>query len=192
MKKLTIFKSEFLSTTINERNFGVMVTRLKTVLLLLLVLSTSGCYSFGKGFASRTLENLQNEDTRQCEIRGGLFGGISSLQEDGATVKVLIIHGIGTHRSGHATTIIENISSALDLTVFSRPKIVNIMNPANPAQRLSNMRVMNTRNKAGSQTISFYELTWSDITTERKRGLDFDTSGEFTPVSYTHLTLPTS
>ncbi|MFZ1202042.1 MAG: hypothetical protein WAO07_17870 [Desulfobacterales bacterium] len=159
--------------------FPGRLTVLKNLVLLLIMVSAAGCYSFGRGVASRAIESLEREDNRQCEIRGSLFGGISSLLEDEKIVKVLIVHGIGTHRPGHATTIIENISGTLGLTVFSRPKNINILNPANPQQRLSNLRIVNTRNPGGSQKVFFYELTWSDITAERKRLLDFDTSGDF-------------
>ncbi|MFZ0134225.1 MAG: hypothetical protein WAK95_16920 [Desulfobacterales bacterium] len=159
--------------------FSWRLTALARLALLLMMASAAGCYSFGRGVASRALESMEREDTRQCEIRGSLFGGISSLLEDQKIVKILIVHGIGTHRPGHATTIIENISGALGLTVFSRPKNVNILNPADPQQRLSNLRIMGARNEDGSQKVFFYELTWSDITTGRKRLLDFDTSGDF-------------
>jgi hypothetical protein len=157
-----------------EPNFSGRFPTLKNlVLLLMMMLSVSGCYSFGRGVASRAFENLEREDTRQCEIRGSRFGGISSYLNDDSLVKVLIIHGIGTHRPGHSAIIIENISRTLGLTVFSRPKNVNIMNPDNPAQRLANLRIMHTRKEDGSQKVVFYELTWSDINAERKKNTGF-------------------
>ncbi|MGA8279945.1 MAG: hypothetical protein WB853_03535, partial [Desulfobacterales bacterium] len=112
-----------------EPNFSGRFPTLKKLVLLLMMLSASGCYSFGRGVASRVFENREREDTRQCEIRGSRFGGISSYLNDDSLVKVLIIHGIGTHRPGYSAIIIENISRTLGLTVFSRPKNVNIMNP---------------------------------------------------------------
>ena len=162
-----------------EPNFSGRLTALIQLILLMMMVSAAGCYSFGRGVASRAFENLEREDTRQCEIRGSRFGGISSYLNDDSLVKVLIIHGIGTHRPGHSAIIIENISRTLGLTVFSRPKNVNIINPDNPAQRLANLRIMHTRNEDGSKEVVFYELTWSDITAERKKILDFDTSGEY-------------
>lgn len=152
---------------------------MKKLLFVVLMLSLTGCYSFGRGVASRVIENLEREDTRQCEIRGSQFNGIASYLDKGEVVKVLVVHGIGTHRPGHSAIISENIARSLGLYNFSKPKDVAIMNPGNPAQRLANLRIITMRNPDGSRTLVFYELTWSDITAERKRVLDFDTSGEF-------------
>lgn len=144
-----------------------------------MMLSVSGCYSFGRGVASRVIENLESEDTRQCEIRGSQFNGISSYLSDGEVVKVLIVHGIGTHRPGHSAVISESIARSLGLNVFSRHKDINIMNLRNPEQRLANLRIKSMRNADASKKVVFYELTWSDITAERKKVLDFDTSGQY-------------
>jgi len=152
---------------------------MKKLLFVVLMLSLTGCYSFGRGVASRVIENLEKEDTRQCEIRGSQFNGIASYLDKGEVVKVLVVHGIGTHRPGHSAIISENIARSLGLHNFSKPKDVAIMNPGNSAQRLANLRIITMRNPEGSQKLVFYELTWSEITAERKRVLDFDTSGEF-------------
>lgn len=152
---------------------------MKKLLLILMMLSVSGCYSFGRGVASRVIENLESEDTRQCEIRGSQFNGISSYLSDGEVVKVLIVHGIGTHRPGHSAVISESIARSLGLNVFSRHKDINIMNLRNPEQRLANLRIKSMRNADASKKVVFYELTWSDITAERKKVLDFDTSGQY-------------
>ena len=152
---------------------------MKKLLLILMMLSVTGCYSFGRGVASRVIENLASEDTRQCEIRGSRFNGISSYLADGEVVKVLIVHGIGTHRPGHSAIISENIASSLGLNILSKHKDINIMNLRNPEQRLANLRIKGMRNADASKRVVFYELTWSDITAERKKVLDFDTSGQY-------------
>ena len=156
---------------------------MKKLLIIALLLPITGCYSFGRGIASRVVEALDTEtrkqDTRQCEIRGSFFDGVSSYLEDGKMVKVLYVHGIGTHRPGHSTVIRENIARSLELDVFTRHKDVAIMNPDNPEQRLANLRIIVMRDADASKRLVFYELTWSEITFERKRVLDFDTSGEY-------------
>jgi hypothetical protein len=152
---------------------------MKKLLLILMMLSVTGCYSFGRGVASRVIETLESEDTRQCEIRGSQFNGISSYLSDGEVVKVLIVHGIGTHRPGHSAIISENIASSLGLNIFWQHKDINIMNLRNPEQRLANLRIKGMRNADASKKLVFYELTWSDITAERKKVLDFDTSGQY-------------
>ena len=118
-------------------------------------------------------------ETRQCEIRGGIFPGISAYLDKGETVKVLVVHGIGTHRPGHSAVISEGIAHSLGLSVFSNPADADILNPRDPSQRLANLRTTRMRNPEGSRRLILYELTWSDITAARKRVLDFDTSGEY-------------
>mgnify|MGYP006288917909 CR=1 FL=1 len=154
---------------------------MKKLLIIVLLLSTTGCYSFGRGVASSVMETLDQEgrDARQCEIRGSVFNGISSYLDEGETVRVLYVHGIGTHRPGHSAVISENIARTLGLQVFSRPSDVAVMNPDNPEQRLANLRITIMRDPDASRKLIFYELTWSEITAERKRVLDFDTSGEY-------------
>jgi hypothetical protein len=154
---------------------------MKKLLIIVLLLSTTGCYSFGRGVASSVMETLDQEgrDARQCEIRGSVFNGISSYLDEGEMVKVLYVHGIGTHRPGHSAVISENIARTLQLQVFSGPSDVSVMNPDNPEQRLANLRITVMRDPDAARKLIFYELTWSEITADPKRVLDFDTSGEY-------------
>ena len=66
-----------------EKSAGFIGTApMKQLLIIALLLSMTGCYSFGRGVASRVMESLdRNQDTRQCEIRGSFFNGISSYLE---------------------------------------------------------------------------------------------------------------
>jgi hypothetical protein len=151
----------------------------RAILLLMVMVSASGCYSLGRGVASRVVEHLEAQDTRQCSIIGTRFNGIASYFDEGGVVKVLMVHGIGTHRPGHSALISENIARALGLDIFSRARDFSIMNPQKPEQRLANLRIFTMRNADASRQVVFYELTWSEITAERKQVLDFDRSGEF-------------
>lgn len=153
----------------------------RKLLIGVLLLAATGCYSFGRGVASRVVETLDMErgETRQCEIRGGIFPGISAYLDKGETVKLLVVHGIGTHRPGHSAVISEGIAHSLGLSVFSNPADADILNPRDPSQRLANLRTIRMRNPEGSRRLVLYELTWSGITAARKRVLDFDTSGEY-------------
>jgi hypothetical protein len=42
------------------------------------------------------------------------------------------------------------------------------MNPRKPGQRLANFRIFTKRNTDASRKIVFHELTWYEITAERK------------------------
>ena len=90
-----------------------------TVLALLSLLALAGCESFGRGVTQAVLEGTgePTEDKRSCEIEGRPFTGIApylAAQEklppfgegvgDRPEVKVLYVHGIGTHVPGDGTT----------------------------------------------------------------------------------------
>jgi hypothetical protein len=129
---------------------------MRKLLIGVLLLAMTGCYSFGRGVASRVVETLDTErgETRQCEIRGGMFRGISAYLDKGETVKVLIVHGIGTHRSrplgryhrGHRA--LPRADGVLQPVRCGRP------GPRDPAQRLANLRISRGRNPEASRQIS--------------------------------------
>lgn len=138
----------------------------------------SGCSSFGKGVAEAILEKQEKKDTRQCVISGEKFKGIDYAFNKGNTVKILMIHGVGTHRDGYSTRLRENLAKALDLTVISkRPKDITLINPDDKKTELGNLRVIRMQNEERSKNLIFYELTWSSITATEKKILSYDSSG---------------
>ena len=106
----------------------------KPLLLLPLLLLQSACSSFGEGLM-RGLVNRETEDTRQCYVRGPSFDGIEQRidattrpgpKQDG-DVKVLMVHGIGTHLPGYSTRLAENLARELNLDVVDRtPKVISL------------------------------------------------------------------
>ena len=109
---------------------------LKKYIALLLIWNLAGCSSFGRGVAEAILDKDTEVDTRQCEIRGGKFAGIESYFSKGEAVKVLMIHGVGTHHPGYSARIRDNLSKALNLTVLSRsPKDIILVNPDDPVRK---------------------------------------------------------
>ena len=175
----------------------------KTLLILPLLLLQAGCSSFGEGLA-RGLVNQESEDTRQCYVRGPSFDGIDQMI-DAATgagsgqdrdVKVLMVHGIGTHLPGYSTRIAENLARELELDVVDRtPKIIHLRLQINQqlydalkargkirgAQGDPNgtVTVQRYRNQSGTRSLTFYELTWSDITEPDKQVMNPDSSGTY-------------
>ena len=107
---------------------------MRATFLLLLLLSLAGCGSFGEGLM-RGLVQQENKDTRQCYVRGPAFDGIDQMIEMSAQpgtaqdgdIKVLMVHGIGTHLPGYSTRIAENLARELGLDVVERtPKVVTL------------------------------------------------------------------
>ena len=152
----------------------------------------------------RGLVNQEKEDTRECYVRGPGFDGIEQSVDATAEgeaklhgeVKVLMVHGIGTHLPGYSTRLAENLARELDLNVVDRtPKTVSLrLNvPPKVFEELKAQGVMRGelgdsngflmtqryRSKDGTRAMSFYELTWSEITEPDKSVINYDSSGEY-------------
>lgn len=152
----------------------------KTVFLFFFCLLLGGCESFGRGFASEILhysENIQVVN-QECIATGYRVNGIAEEIKSPQPVKILMIHGIGTHYPGYSELLQQNLSFALGLDVFStQGKNVELRNPERPQERLGNLRLTFMRDKGGNRRILFYELTWSEITAQQKKMLVYDYSG---------------
>ncbi len=150
----------------------------------------AGCESFGRGAAEAVLQasNKPGEDTRLCDVEGRPFGGIEpylakqkSLPPFGEgvgqrpEVKVLYVHGIGTHEPGHGTALMTNLANALSLNVRSpRPKRIVLAAPQFPNKTLGELRITRLTDEHRQQDMLFFELTWSSITQPDKDILAFD------------------
>lgn len=154
---------------------------MKKILLMISIFYLSGCAAFGRGVAEAVLDKSNKEDNRKCEIQGDRVRGIEYYFNQGKTVKVMMIHGVGTHTPGYATRIRENLAKNLDLTVFSRnPKNITLINPDDGKTAIGNLQVIRMQNTERTKDLIFYELTWSDITTPQKKILSYDYSGQYT------------
>lgn len=153
---------------------------LKKLIIILTLFLASGCTSFGKGIAEAFLDSSKKTDTRACEVKGNTFDGINQAFEKTPTVKVLMIHGVGTHQPGYSTRIQENLIKELGLTVLSRrDKNITLINPSDGKTEIGNLRVSRMSNEDNSKDLIFYELTWSDITSLEKKILSYDVSGAY-------------
>ena len=151
------------------------------LLSFLIVILLSGCASIGKGAAEAVLEKSENEDTRQCQVWGKPFMGIEAdlAQKDGET-KVLFVHGVGDHIPGYTTEFLEKLAKELNLNARSEgQKNIELNTPLIPGKALGNLRITHLLNEKTRKELTFYELTWSEITRQEKALLDFDTSGEY-------------
>ncbi len=148
-------------------------------ILLLTVFFLAACSSFGRGMVEALLDRSEEEKSlKQCEIRGQSFEGIATYLEQDKTVKVLMIHGVGTHYAGYSGRIQENLAKDLNLTVFSRrSKNITLISPKDRKTDIGNLRVTRMQTADRKKTLLFYELTWSIITSPEKQILAYDYSG---------------
>lgn len=171
---------------------GTRGARRLAVALLLLSPVLAGCESFGRGLASaiidRTRSTGESVDTRLCEVQGRPFPGIEpvlaeqdALPPIGAMgaerpqLKVLYVHGIGTHEPQHALALIENLQRSLGLDVRApRSKRIELVSPLFPNETVGELNVWRLTNQARGRDLVFYELTWSSINQPAKDALAFD------------------
>ena len=149
--------------------------------VLLIILFVSACSSLGKGIAEAVLENDNAPSTLQCDIRGDKFDGINQYFANGKEVKVLIIHGVGTHQSGYSGRIRDNLCKKLDLHIVSRcPKNITLIDPNDKKTVIGTLRVSRAQSKDLKKNILFYELAWSETTIAQKQILKYDMAKENT------------
>jgi hypothetical protein len=149
-----------------------------------------GCASFGRGVTEALLEQTgeQAEDTRLCDVEGRPFTGIEPFlrRQDalppfgdavGARpqVKIVYVHGIGTHAPGHSIGLQSNLAKALRLdTRAPRPKRILPTVPQLAGQTLGEINVSRLTDTKRQRDLVFYELTWSPITQPDKELIAFD------------------
>ena len=165
------------------------------VAVLLSLLLLSGCESFGRGVAQAVWERARGEtkDTRNCEVEGRPFAGVEpylaeqdKLLPFGASVgdrpevKVLYVHGIGTHAPGHGTALRQNLARSLGLDIRApRQKRIVIAHPQFPNWDLGEINISRLTDQSHKRDLLFYELTWSPITQPDKDLLAFDKEQDY-------------
>ena len=152
----------------------------------------AGCAGFGEGVTRALLAETQEpgEDTRLCEISGPAFTGILPMLERQAgypplgqagperpVLKLIMVHGVGTHVPGYGARLAANLAQALGLTVIApEPKEFTIEAPAFPGEALGDLTVTRHTNAARDREMLFFELTWSPISQPAKEGYAFDST----------------
>lgn len=149
-------------------------------LFLLLTIFLSGCTSISKGVTQAILEKTESEDTRICQVQGKPFTGIEpGLIKKEGEAKVLMVHGVGDRDPGYSTQFLEKLAKELNLNSRSGdPKNITLAAPLFPDQSLGNLRITRLLNEDVGKKLTFYELTWSEISRAEKALLAFDNSGE--------------
>jgi len=168
----------------------------RKILLAAALLLLAGCQSFGRGVAEAVLEasGRSGEDTRRCEVVGPPFEGLESyLRAQEALppigqagpgrrqLKILYVHGIGTHLPGHGTALADNLGRALGLAVTApRSKRIVIESPLGGGEVLGEINVTRMVDERRQRDAAFYELTWSPINRRAKEAIVFDQRSYFT------------
>jgi hypothetical protein len=155
----------------------------------------AGCASFGEGLARGVMAQTEEpvEDSRMCEVSGPAFSGILPLLERQAgypplgqagperpILKVIMVHGVGTHVPGYGARISANLARALGLSVMApEPKEFPIEALAFPGETLGALNVTRYTNVARDREMLFFELTWSPISQAAKDGYGFDNTAVY-------------
>src|SRR3954447_20168079 len=165
------------------------------IVAVLPLLTLAGCESFGRGVTQAVMEGAQGDetDTRNCEVEGRPFPGIAPYLEaqvklppfgepvgDRPEVKVLYVHGIGTHMPGDGTTLRQTLAKSLGLDIRApRPKRIVIASPDFPGQALGEINITRMTDAERGRDLLLYELTWSPITQPDKDLLAFDKEQDY-------------
>jgi hypothetical protein len=167
-------------------------TRLFSLLALFSLLG--GCASFGEGLGRGVLSGFQSSadaDNLACEVSGAPFQGIEGAlrSQDGqgpigetpaakrSVVKVMMVHGIGSHHPGYSGRTTANLTAALGLDVQApQVKSIEIPSALDPTASLGTLTLQRFSDGARERELLVYELTWSRISDPARANLRFDTS----------------
>lgn len=158
------------------------------VILAIACCSLSGCASFGRGVTEAMLQKSDKEDDRACFIRGRSFAGLEKyiIEQDANSgesrkvLKVLMVHGIGSHQPGYSTRLAENLARKLQLPrVQEKFKEIELVSTNYPGSDHANLRATRYLDQTGAREMIFFELTWDPIVEAEKQNISFDNSGEY-------------
>ena len=162
--------------------------------MLVAALSLAGCAGLGEGLGRAVLSQIEGDpgaDTRACEIQGAPFNGILvALQaQDGqgrigdtpasqrSAVKLMIVHGVGSHHPGYSGRTVANLTGELGLNVVSpQIKSVDLIDADFPGESIGTLTAQRFTDDAGERELVVYELTWSRISDHARANLRFDGS----------------
>ena len=174
------------------RLLSLEIPMIRFLIIFLLLPLLSGCSGFTQGVVQGILEHQsqEREDTRACIVDGVALQGLAPLLErqrdytgiqtkdpTRPTLKVIYVHGIGTHYPGHTAQLVEGLAESLSLTVRSpRAKYVELVSPDDPTVSLGELNVTRLTDPERSRDLIVYELTWSAINQSARESIAFDSS----------------
>lgn len=151
---------------------------MKKIIFCCLVL-LSACNTFERDFAKDVISDSATP-LKMCEIEGDKYRGLNGLLNNKNHLKVLVIHGVGTHHPGYSDRLQLNLMNQMSISSKSRlSKNITIMDPVLKEKEIGHLRVTEWADEKSQQTVLFYELTWSEITQPYKNKLSFDTTEQY-------------
>jgi hypothetical protein len=165
--------------------------RAKSLSLFFIAMLLSGCTGMAKGVTQAVLEHSDKEDTRACHVEGPASSGLQSMMQaqenepagsqSTRVLKVLMVHGIGHHIAGYSGRLTEILMRELKLDIREDTyKEIVLREPDVWDGPLGSLRIGRYMNEARTRELLFYELTWSEITDQEKKIIEFDDSKEYT------------
>lgn len=152
---------------------------MKKLSLYLLLLCLTGCASFER----RLADDIVHSDAvklNRCEIEGFVYPGVDAELKQPEVLKILMIHGVGTHHPGYSDKLQQNLANNIGMNVISRQsKNIKLLDPSDHQTPIGNLRITFWQNEEASKNMLFYELTWSEITTPDKQIIAFDTTEQY-------------
>lgn len=152
----------------------------------------SGCSGISKGITEAVLEETATGvDAGKCYIHGRSFPGLAELLAHQNTphspyyiqhpvLKILMIHGIGSHAPGYSTRLAENLALALNLNrVDESTKKIVIAEEVDVGHELGILTINRYRDANLKREMIVAELTWDPIIEQEKARLSFDNSGAY-------------
>lgn len=162
--------------------------RLFTLGLCAATIFLGSCSSIARGVTEAIIEEQKNaEDARECEISGRGFDGILQSLETQAPstpkiTKVLMVHGISSHKPGYSNRLQKKLYAHLGLSTTD-PVVKTIDLDSDTVKwgkdephTLGQLRITRHADPAGQRQLLFYELTWSPITDPQKQALEGDSA----------------
>jgi hypothetical protein len=162
----------------------------KTILSLVAIFSViamlGGCASIAEGITRALMDNSNDPIPRKCTISGPAFSGIEGRLDAASddlsakTIRVILIHGIGTHEPGWSTPQQLRLAAELGLNSLDKNgKRIQLESEKFPGETLGTLSILRLFDKSSGTELISYELVWSDITQQWKRNLAYDTTGHY-------------
>jgi hypothetical protein len=164
---------------VSLRNFAALA------LVVSLAIILGGCASTAEGVTRALVNNDNAPIPRNCEVSGAAFGGLLDEQNQlpdssSNTIKVMLVHGIGTHPQGWSIPLQRRLAGKLGLNSMDRDiKRIRFTSPDFAEENLGKLMVTRMFDPNSSLELIAYELSWSEITQPWKDRLAFDTTGHF-------------